>query len=920
MSTFKSFASQPSLGDYLIQVPDETAKIKEQTRETVRKMDRAEQFRRGNAELYLRAQKLAQDQEEYSRKLNYDLETENRKFYRDALDRDNNIQIANDRIAAQKQQDTYSKIAQFSQTAAKLFSDANKQFTEKQTNSNTVNTLIAGTTFEENLAIKGMINNLTEAEFAQQNFIKQLVSEGKDVKALWTLYKNRNTRGFIENAGVIQNTAYGAGPYLQEVLKNLDQNLTPEQQRLQVETAWREWLANSFIDANGRQLNPKLVSNIGAPIYSRAYTSVMGDFDKLELDYNKKQLLQDTYRGYDNLNSIPDRLGKFQEGIILNSERARSEFASWIVQGLKNGTITPDEAEQYYTQTFPKPGVNGKTSSWITQYPSDPNIGLIRTTQRQMRSQNIAEAKNERFEEHQRFEVEANGVYEAGIADNNWTAQEHTKFAEWLRENAPADYDTEALINKSLKQTDNARQEVMVRTQLQQELERGTLSYVRLDDPDVSFKLKEEFLPKVDKQQAIFRSDVYKEGIALIKKTIAGHPRLVPPPGADKLTSNALQYQQEQVEAVRKFASSGEISLDQLQQVINGKVMAIKAKQEEEGTIVNGDYSDSILKNKGSISSYKKSLASQTRYYDGLSNKKFFTDSSVALRAYGVTEYNEDYDEAAKGTITTRLRSRAAQARISPLALINHVGAATDKPPITLDSQTEALQKLIPRPAAKLVEAYYTPKRYERAVAIAGFNGMSVANSPTRLSFGPSQTSTVEDLDLRGALNAISNYESAGAGGYNAVNQGGEAGGTKIPAGFYSGDFRNMPQHGGRAFTDLNIGEVMDLQYDPGKSKMSDAEWVKAGKLHAVSRYQFIGPTLKGLVQRHNIPRTAKFTPRLQDLLGLSLLKSGGPGQWVGLRNASKEDMNIILKAKAKMKAMPWEELNSMIQAELANT
>ena len=163
------------------------------------------------------------------------------------------------------------------------------------------------------------------------------------------------------------------------------------------------------------------------------------------------------------------------------------------------------------------------------------------------------------------------------------------------------------------------------------------------------------------------------------------------------------------------------------------------------------------------------------------------------------------------------------------------------------------------------------------------------------------QATTLSNPVLKRAADITSNYESAGAGGYNAVNQGGEAGGTKIPAGFYSGDFRNMTQHGGRDLTTMTIGEIMDLQADPGKSKMSNAEWVRQGKLHAVGRYQIIGSTLKGLVKRLGISRDEKFTPQLQDRLFLSLLKSGGPGQWVGLNKATPEELELLRRAKAML-------------------
>jgi hypothetical protein len=179
----------------------------------------------------------------------------------------------------------------------------------------------------------------------------------------------------------------------------------------------------------------------------------------------------------------------------------------------------------------------------------------------------------------------------------------------------------------------------------------------------------------------------------------------------------------------------------------------------------------------------------------------------------------------------------------------------------------------------------------------------------TTTNFAPAQFSTAYDPNvsvvsnpmLKRATTIISNYESAGSGGYNAVNQGGEEGGTKIPAGFYSGDVRNMSQHGGRPLDDFTLGELLELGSDPGKAVMTDKEWVKQGKLHALGKYQIIHSTLKGLIKRHNLPLTLKFTPNLQDFLGLSLLKSGGTGQWVGLRKAPKEDIDFLDRVKGML-------------------
>lgn len=145
------------------------------------------------------------------------------------------------------------------------------------------------------------------------------------------------------------------------------------------------------------------------------------------------------------------------------------------------------------------------------------------------------------------------------------------------------------------------------------------------------------------------------------------------------------------------------------------------------------------------------------------------------------------------------------------------------------------------------------------------------------------------------ALNILSKYESASAGGYNAVNQIGIAGGRGVSG--FSGDFRKMPQHNGKSLTDMTIAEIMSLQAPrPG---MSNREWISQGRLHAVGRYQFIGNTLPGVVKRAGIPTTAKFTPEVQDLLALQYLKEAGIGAWIGPSDrATRQERAIIEQAR----------------------
>ena len=146
------------------------------------------------------------------------------------------------------------------------------------------------------------------------------------------------------------------------------------------------------------------------------------------------------------------------------------------------------------------------------------------------------------------------------------------------------------------------------------------------------------------------------------------------------------------------------------------------------------------------------------------------------------------------------------------------------------------------------------------------------------------------------ALQVLAKYES-GAAGYDAVNQIGTSGGRGVKG--FSGDIKKMPQHEGRSLTDFTIAEIKKLQYDD--RTMSDDQWIESGKLHAVGAYQFIGNTLPGVAQRAGIPDNAKFTPGVQDLMALQLMKERGISPWVGPSDkATPSERAIVEKARSE--------------------
>jgi len=147
------------------------------------------------------------------------------------------------------------------------------------------------------------------------------------------------------------------------------------------------------------------------------------------------------------------------------------------------------------------------------------------------------------------------------------------------------------------------------------------------------------------------------------------------------------------------------------------------------------------------------------------------------------------------------------------------------------------------------------------------------------------------------ALQVLAKYES-GAAGYNAVNQIGTMGGRGVEG--FSGDITKAPWNPDkRPLTDMTIGEIKQRQSDDGS--LSNAEWIESGKLHAVGAYQFIGNTLPGVAERAGIPDNAKFSPGVQDLMALQLIKERGISPWVGPSDkATPAERAIVEKARSQ--------------------
>jgi hypothetical protein len=158
--------------------------------------------------------------------------------------------------------------------------------------------------------------------------------------------------------------------------------------------------------------------------------------------------------------------------------------------------------------------------------------------------------------------------------------------------------------------------------------------------------------------------------------------------------------------------------------------------------------------------------------------------------------------------------------------------------------------------------------------------GPTAAEQAKEVRMGPAPTKMT-------LLDAIAKGESASAGGYDAMNQG-----TVGTAGKVIGS-GNSEKIIGKKLTDMTIGEIMDRAAKPS----DNAQKRKAdGLIFAAGKYQIVPKTLKGLIDAGIASRDEKFSPEVQDRLGMELIRQTG-----ALKMASEGRYDDAQNALAKV-------------------
>ena len=150
-------------------------------------------------------------------------------------------------------------------------------------------------------------------------------------------------------------------------------------------------------------------------------------------------------------------------------------------------------------------------------------------------------------------------------------------------------------------------------------------------------------------------------------------------------------------------------------------------------------------------------------------------------------------------------------------------------------------------------------------------------------------------------IHSVESSNDTDGKGYEAFNQGGAKGGDEVLG--FSGTYGKHPANKGKKLVNMTIQEILDIQdsgYDSEKYPMTKegwAKWFASGGIHVAGKYQLERDTIRDAMRFTGIKPTEKFTPEIQDRLGMSILLKYGPTKWNGLKSKGKvADMEKLLQ------------------------
>ena len=749
MSKFKSFASQGSFRDYQLQAPDETAKIKEETARTLRGKERAQSFLEENNRIYLQAQKLVQGLEAENRETNFRLETENRQAFKDQLNEEYRLKVQANQAQAAAQQKTLKDISSFSQTAFELYNIIDQKVTENQTKANAARAYAAGADFRTVAAIQSLSDGLTKAEFAQQDFIRKKIAEGANLDAYFALYEARNTRGFIDNIAVAQNTGYAfqgaAQAHLADFTKQ-NPSATVAQKKVAFQT-FRDEYAASYTDANGRALNPELLNTAVYPIMRRIETQVLSEFDRDLTKEREQQIVVDNTKA---LNVAFENKGA--AGVIewVRTDPSADKFkllARWVNNrsiDLSAAGLTDEDI--YAILDYKFEGVNfaqtGKLTTLRESRAGLEDVSSMLESAKNYRRAKIGETQLIETETKNKIETQIKQQFDVFVidGDGHLSPQELAQL-EAIEKTGPLGFESNAL-KEARKFTANARVAAELDRRWTAKSDQLNLTVEEVTSVKGNYKLLQKWLPIAEAQEKLRNGPTYKSDKAAIEAAVSQDPRLkAAPVTGDK--NYSVRLMQDKYVQMYKDTYARTQDADQARGITLNAIQTMLANPKS--ITQDGKYAEIVAQEKKFAAEGKNTLENYKGLLDVLSKPEIRKDPQLLATTIGAATVYNAYDDMMAGKEPPAIiKQGAAIMRVSPLEFMNYLAVGAGQPAITYNTQVEQIQRSLKPITQRLYNGpYRTNERTERA----NYSNPSISrgNFPVRSSLtgiAPTGTNT----------------------------------------------------------------------------------------------------------------------------------------------------------------------------------
>jgi len=722
MAQFRSYAQQGSFSDNQLQAPDQTQKIRRRKESRLRGMQAAQAFLEENRNVYLNSQKLAQQQESINRETNRKLEQENRQRYRDALTRDFKIEQQNIQGQAQRTEDLMKSIGSISQSAMQLYGQIRESRQKDRIAESTYIIDRTGLTYNQLQEITKLDDNLSQAEFAQQDIIRNLIGEGDTDKLnlFYKYYQNRGTKEYAENAGLFLKTVDTYAPFLDEALRRLPVEATSQDKQDALEQAHQDFLRVNFSEKGVR---PELVSTIVSPKLRSIRNVFNQNLLQQRLTEAAKTQKLDTF----NSLNLAWNKGGVSEIIKFNStnpsSQKREQMLEWAVNasyGNGPNALTGSDLKELLDYEYE---FNGKTTTLGQQFRGTEAIGKVHQRMRAYRREETIEFQQRESAEKDRINSGVRDLFSQLNSDGYLTDAEYRQMEQYVEDEGGFGMNI-PFLDSAKNLTLTKRAEVDAQRELDRLYRNGNLTEERVKSMRLSPNLASQYLGYARAQDTLRNGEEYKSAIEQVKASVLNDQGIAVAYTSKRNVANVTAMQNKLVREFKaNLAATGDIQ--QSLALNNQRVAPLLSNLANRDK--NGNFLEIINDQKNLLGKAQQSIADFTAVNkvmldnpNVLTDPKFIVNAmSESMEADVVNYFDKIGNPGAQEPAI--IRHIGDRFNMDRLQVMNFIAPAIGKEPIKLKDMTLAERKAqLPPRFIRAFNVNRTNERVQRAgVALA---------------------------------------------------------------------------------------------------------------------------------------------------------------------------------------------------------